>query len=101
MNKPLELTVHEIDRADPSMVVVKGFWEYRPYDPEKRLTDAELAAEVHSQREAWAAALYDDVYSRYVEDERSQTNGKQRLAMGGRAVVLHRFATLPHYDEVV
>ena len=65
----------------------------------KRFTDAELAAELHCQREAWAQALYDDVYSRYVEEERSLTNSRERLEMGNKAVVLHRFATLPHYDE--
>lgn len=66
----------------------------------KRLTDAELAAEVHSQRETWAAALYDDVYARYVEDEGELTSMKERFEMGEKAKTLYRFATRPHYDEV-
>jgi hypothetical protein len=84
MRKPLELTVYEIDRSEPSMVVVDGFWAYRPYDPAKRLTDAELAAEVWKQ-------------------EASVTTVE---AMGGTPIrtlaalnTIHRFATRPHYDE--
>lgn len=85
MSKPLELTVYEIDRTEPSMVVVDGFWAYRPYDPAKRFTDAELAAEVWRQ-EAQVTTVE---------------------AMGGTPIrniaaltIIHRFATLPHYDEV-
>lgn len=111
MTKSLELTIYPRRR-----VTLEGFlgqpehhFEYAVngrlideqdiYPSIKRLTDAELAAEVHSQREAWAAALYDDVYARYVEDEGELTSMRDRFEMGEKAKTLHRFATMPHYDE--
>ena len=95
MSKPLELTVHEIDRADPSMVVVKGFWEYRPYDPEKRLTDAELAAEYWNLNYFGSGAQFNEASSGDPYSEEFWESHYERLD------ALYGFATLPHYDEVV
>lgn len=81
--KPLELTVYDTDPSDPDCVVINGYWEYRPHSTDKRFTDAELAAEYHS---AWASML--DV----PEDER-YPHERPRIE------TLHRFATMPHYDE--
>jgi hypothetical protein len=85
MSKPLELTVYEVDPTEPSMVVVEGFWAYRPYDPAKRLTDAELAAEMHS-----AARDYDMDWVQ---------TGRDESPLAAIYSTLRRFATLPHYDE--
>lgn len=105
--KPLELTVYDrnddgdyLDSCTPNgRQFVIALEDVEVYSMHKRLTDAELAAEVHSQREVWAVALYDDVYARYVDDEGELTSMRERFLMGEKAKALHRFATLPHYDE--
>ena len=91
--KALELTVHEIDSTDPSMAVVDGFWEYRPYDPAKRLTDAELAAEYH----AWDAHLK---HLQWCELSSGDELGRESWRkLNARLETLWWFTNLPHYDE--
>lgn len=84
MSKPLELTVYPLwdsgfgdcyaDKDDPMHPVRVDFEVYR-----KRLTDTDLAAEVHRQ----AADVY-----------RAKVHG---LNPDG---LIDRFASLPSYDEV-
>jgi hypothetical protein len=90
--KPLELTVYPLLEkvgllAERGYIVNRKpvtFWYVDNYQVfEKRLADAELAAEYHS---AWASML--DV----PKDERYSYERP-------RIETLHRFATLPHYDE--
>jgi hypothetical protein len=95
MSKPLELTVYEIDRTEPSMVVVDGFWAYRPYEPAKRLREAELTSEY------WCE------YSGYVREASNVLHCQERyMAAAGesfqeslrKVTILNRFATHKHYD---
>ena len=86
MSKPLELVVNHKDRVDPDMVVVKDYWEYRPYDSAKRLTDAELAAE----HQAAVLAVY---RARVHHDD---ADWAKRL---GQMQAMYRFATHPSYNE--
>jgi hypothetical protein len=93
MSKPLELTVYEVDPTEPSMVVVEGFWAYRPYDPAKRLTDAELAAEFWKSGSDHYAA--NSMHMMFEDDDTEQALSDSRDFM----FAMERFATLPHYDE--
>jgi hypothetical protein len=96
MSKPLELTVYDTDPSDPDCVVINGYWEYQPHSTAKRFTDAELAAEY------WA------LYSEYVREASNLLHCQERcMEAAGKSFqeadqkcrVLHRFATLPHFDE--
>ena len=84
----------------PDTYYINGAWAPAAITAvDKRFTDAELAAEVHAQRQEWAATLYDDVYAKYVEDEGELTSMQERMEMGDKAKTLYRFATLPHHDD--
>jgi hypothetical protein len=81
--KPLQLTVYPPFEHD---------WQI-----DKRFTDAELAAEYYAQdskcrHEQWIEAVRGD--DDYTDEERAAASRMyERLSM------LHRFATLQHYDE--
>lgn len=91
--KPLELRVYQIDPIDPSIVVIDGFWEYRPYDLSKRLTDAELAAEFH------AFVMTDHKYPEDPDDYGDEEWEAYSHEYQEAEKTILRFATLPHYDE--
>jgi len=76
--KTLELTIY------PKPRYALTAWQYQT-DPSKRLTDAELAAEMHSANSAaWRAHSAKSCALPLLED---------------RFKTLARFAKLPHYDE--
>lgn len=88
--KPLELTVYPTwDSGDGRLYADKDD-RFHPVDVDfevyrKRLTDAELAAEMHAANaDAWRAHSAKSTVIPVLED---------------RFVTLARFATLPHYDE--
>lgn len=94
MSKPLELTVYEKEPGlygrEPRYHSPDGFWAYPEshvdgYAAEKRFTDAELAAEVWRQ-EAQVTTV--------------EAMGGTPVRNIGALKTLHRFATLPHFDEV-
>ena len=97
--KPLELTVYEKEPGlygrEDTYNSPDGFWAYPEshvdgYAAEKRFTAAELAAEHWSYCTGWYAAVRaDDDYE----------GGMWSRELQRRAVILERFATLPHYDE--
>ena len=76
--KPLDLTVHDLE-AFPHLVA-----KARATTRRKRLTDAELAAEM------WRS---------YVINGDGEVPFDEQLAEWPRLEALYRFATLPHYDE--
>lgn len=105
MSKPLDLAIFEPSRC--SCPCREPFWidprdgSQRPrhhfnsdqtvdridYDPAKRLTDAELAAE------DWELQYGCEVSSEWGTDWEAMKREKEQRA------IMHRFATLPHYDE--
>jgi hypothetical protein len=98
--KPLELTVFHRDE-DGDYRHPLGFWipqaDADHWAEAKSFTDAELAAEYYAQdgqcrHEQWIEAVRGD--DDYTESERQ---GQSR--MYAKLTMLHRFATLPHYDE--
>lgn len=114
MSKPLELHIYpKVDRwveytmeflgkavsgssREYGYETPRGIFEGDEW-PEKRLTDAELAAEYFAQdsqcrHEQWIETVRGD--EDYTSAERA---GQSR--MYDRLNTLHRFATLPHYDE--
>lgn len=91
MSKTLELTIFEKEPGrygrEPLYNSPDGFWAYAAshvdgYAANKHLTDAELAAEY------WQSGYTDVRYDREDED------------LEPIPEIIHRFATLPHYDEV-
>lgn len=90
MSKPLELTVYPTwengfgdcyaDKDDHMHPVRVDFEVYR-----KRLTEPDLAAEVHRA----SAEVY-----------RAKVHGLNPDGLIDRFMVLSRFASLPHFDEV-
>jgi hypothetical protein len=108
--KPLELVVYpKVDRwvkhphgggwREFGYETPTGVWDFTLFGPDlfdKRLTDAELAAEYHSwdslcRREQWIETVQGDEYT---ERER---RGQKR--MYDRLNTIYRFATHPHHDE--
>lgn len=86
MRRPLELVVHHRSKTDPNRFVVKGFWEWRPYDTSKRLTDPELAAEVWRAR--WTVKIAKLEWPFILTEANLE-----------KVRTIERFATHPHYDE--
>lgn len=96
MNKPLELTWYEQDETGDyihpdnyfiNSIDVDDWTEY------KRLTDAELAAEHWCE---FSEALWWAPERGRIHTEQ----GKLHADAEARTVILERFATTPHYDEV-
>lgn len=82
--KPLELRIHE---KHPTLDAYRFGPSYTPYAivaVDKRFTDAELAAEYWQEGRV------------LLTKEQSAGERFDRIV---RWAVLHRFATLPHYDE--
>jgi len=106
MSKPLELAVFEKEPGryggEARYNSPDGFWAYPAshvdgYAQAKRLSDAELAAEYHAQYskcrdEQWIETLRD-------EDDYTDTERAAQSTMYEWLSMLHRLATLPHYDE--
>jgi hypothetical protein len=93
--KPLELTVFEKEPGlygrEDTYHSPDGLWAYPEshvdgYAAEKRLTDAELAAEHH--RAKWTGLMHEHKWHSILSD-------KHRAMIA----TVERFATLPHYDE--
>lgn len=79
------LTIYEKHATADDVYRVGGsFTPHAIVGTDKRFTDAELAAEYHS---AWSEMLDVPKDERYPHER-------------PRIDTLHRFATLPHYDEV-
>lgn len=68
---------------------------------EKRLTDAELAAEAFSAvfHEAECEVRGMRIERTFPKHPRVEYYVEQNHEFGRQADILHRFATLPHYDE--
>jgi len=103
---PLELAVFEKEPGryggEPRYNSPDGFWAYPAshvdgYALAKRLTDAELAAEYHAQdgkcrHEQWIEAVRG-------EDDYEDWERAAQSRMYEQLTALHRFATIPAYDE--
>jgi hypothetical protein len=97
MRKPLELTVYPIwengfgdfyaDKEDPLRPTRVDFEVFR-----KRLTETDLAAEY------WQQVLIGSLHP--TDSFHGHSGMKVRGVSSARIRTLHRFATLPHYDEV-
>lgn len=86
LNDPKALSLEEIQRAMPAHGDTRESMIARNNrNNPKRLTNAELAAEY------WCSEW------RKVTPE---TSDAVKILSAERAEILHRFATLPHYDEV-
>lgn len=84
--RPLELEIFPLDDEGEYRHPLHGFAIMR-YDIEnKRLSDAELAAEYHAQQ----------AYTQYWD---SRSTVPTRIRNEGRLAVLYRMATLPQHDE--
>lgn len=105
MRKPLELTIFEKEPGrygrEPRYNSPDGFWAYPAshvdgYAANKHLTDAELAAEV------WHACDDRSINASNILNGQYDNPHAQRAFQRAidQANTLHRFATLPHYDEV-
>jgi hypothetical protein len=89
MSKPLELTVYpRLERPNTGAEIMPYREQWRREEAlkqSKHLTDAELAAEYHHQGHVF------------------MLNGSTRAPDAQRQAAiwdaLHRFATIPHYDE--
>jgi hypothetical protein len=93
MSKPLELTIYPLDLSFPAGYVLPRdsrvtFRAANRIARDKRLTDAELAAEYHGQ--AARVALIED----------SSPHNSAGPSAYRKLETLHRFATLPHHDEL-
>lgn len=103
MSKPLELVIHEKVPGQYGREATynspDGFWAYPEshvdgYAQDKRLTDAELAAECYKAQCEWLHAGHN------VDDDIGYPFSRRDVGrMNARMGVLMRFATLPHYDE--
>lgn len=98
--KALELTVFEREPGrygrEATYNSPDGFWAYPTshvdgYAQAKRLTDAELAAEHHAAQKACWREL---AINQYADEGAHSDVGSEQWAK-----VVHRFATLPYYDE--
>ena len=107
MNKPLELTIWTKDENHPGAsntvyvngIHVRGDMVVDSKVRRKRLTDAELAAEYHAQdsrcrHEQWIETVRGD-------DDYEDWERAMQSRMYEHLTALHRFATIPDYDEVV
>lgn len=109
--KALDLTLypyvyHEVDWArDINGEIIPGSYREYGYEtphgvwcgdefPEKRLTDAELAAEFHKSTSDFYSASSMHMTFEDGETEQSLSDARDRM------FAMERFATLPHYDEV-
>ena len=106
MSKPLELAIYPKRLVETGFVrwngdgtstdlhveewLIDGVWVRGPFRTHKRLTDAELAAELHRAASVEYAAIADP--------SGFKPGAQQRAAI--QCQVLHRFAELSHYDEV-
>lgn len=101
MSKPLELTVFKKEPGrygrEATYNSPDGLWAYPAshadgYAQRKRLTEAELAAEYYR-----ACYLYEsDLADNDGYDGMPETREHRR-----HSLILHRFATRPHYDEAM
>ena len=104
--KPLELTIYPPvpDKPQPNTNRPVWSWEAdrhleQTLSTQKRLKDAELAAEMWRQA-AWIGALGRSyaMPDRYIAFDAAFHEGPA-TEDEYQWTVLHRFATLPHYDE--
>lgn len=104
--KALELVVYAKEPGryggEPRYHSPDGLWAYPAshvdgYAAEKRLTDAELAAEYHS----WHAHMNKMQWTEEVLMQQGEPEWPEETwdRLGERGNTLHRFATLMSYDE--